>query len=317
MNSRISIIGAPTDVGAGSQGASMGPQALRVAQLLPALQSQGLDVLDRGNLTGPANPWQPPVDGYRHLPEVVTWNAAVHDAVHAELAQGRLPLLLGGDHSLAIGSISAVARHCRATARQLRILWLDAHADCNTSRTTPSGNLHGMPVACLCGQGPGALTGMGGQIPAINPQWLRQIGIRSVDVGEKRLVHELGLEVLDMRTIDEMGMRSAMALALALMDDNTHLHVSFDVDFLDPGIAPGAGTPVRGGPTWREAQLCMEMIADTGRLASLDVMELNPALDVRNTTAEVTVDLIESLFGKSTLMRKPLAPGSAAPGRGI
>ena len=212
--------------------------------------------------------------------------------------------MLGGDHCLGLGSISAVARHCRQTGKKLRILWLDAHADFNTNTLTPSGNIHGMPVACLCGYGPQALTSIGGLVPAINPKWVRQIGIRSVDEGEKRLVHEAGLDVFDMRYIDEMGMRAAMEMALALVDANTHLHVSFDVDFLDPDIAPGVGTTVRGGPTYREAQLCMEMIADTGRLASLDVMELNPAFDVRNRTAEVAVDLIESLFGKSTLMRK-------------
>jgi arginase len=183
------------------------------------------------------------------------------------------------------------------------VLWLDAHADFNTSALTPSGNIHGMPVACLCGFGPPELTGIGGHTPAISPKSVRQVGIRSVDPGEKRFVHEHGLEVFDMRTIDEMGMRQAMELALALTDANTHLHVSFDVDFLDPEIAPGVGTTVPGGPTYREAQLCMEMIADTGRLASMDVMELNPALDVRNKTAVLAVDLIESLFGKSTLMR--------------
>jgi arginase len=223
--------------------------------------------------------------------------------VLAELRLGRLPLLLGGDHSLAIGSISAVARHCREAGKKLRVLWLDAHADFNTSVLTPSGNLHGMPVACLCGHGPQPLLEIGGQVPALNPKWIRQIGIRSVDAGEKRLVHQVGLEVFDMRYIDEMGMRHTMELALATLDAHTHLHVSFDVDFLDPPIAPGVGTTVPGGPTYREAQLCMEMIADTGRMASLDVMELNPALDVRNQTAKVAVDLIESLFGKSTLMR--------------
>jgi arginase len=282
----------------------MGPEALRVAGIVPVLQSQGLEVIDRGNLAGPANPWLPPSDGYRHLAEVVAWNKAVHNAVHAELALGRLPLLLGGDHSLGLGSISAVARHCRERNRKLRILWLDAHADFNTNILTPSGNLHGMPVACLCGHGPQELIEIGGHVPAISPKWIRQIGIRSVDAGEKRFVHEMDLEVFDMRYIDEMGMRHAMELALATLDANTHLHVSFDVDFLDPDVAPGVGTTVKGGPTYREAQLCMEMIADTGRLASLDVMELNPALDVRNATAEVAVDLIESLFGKSTLMRK-------------
>ena len=299
----ISVIGAPTDVGAGTRGASMGPEALRVANLIPVLAGHGLDVVDRGNLAGPPNPWTPPVDGYRHLAEVIAWNRAVYGAVWAELQIGRRPVLLGGDHCLGIGSISAVARHCRETNKKLRILWLDAHADFNTHSLTPSGNLHGMPVACLCGHGPAELTGLGGQVPAISPKWVRQIGIRSVDKGEKQFVHQMDLEVFDMRFIDEMGMRHAMELALATIDAQTHLHVSFDVDFLDAEVAPGVGTTVRGGPTYREAQLCMEMIADTGRLGSLDVMELNPALDVRNRTAEVAVDLIESLFGKSTLVR--------------
>jgi arginase len=304
MNPHITLMGAPTDIGAGSRGASMGPEALRVANLGPVLVSHGLEVIDRGNLSGPPNPWQAPVEGYRHLDEVVAWNQAVHDAVHAELALGRLPILLGGDHCLGLGSISAVARHCREAGKKLRVLWLDAHADFNTSELTPSGNLHGMPVACLCGYGPKALIEIGGTVPAIHPKMIRQIGIRSVDPGEKRFVHEVGLEVFDMRYIDEMGMRHTMELALATLDANTHLHVSFDVDFLDPDIAPGVGTTIPGGPTYREAQLCMEMIADTGRLASLDVMELNPALDVRNRTAVIAVDLIESLFGKSTLMRR-------------
>jgi arginase len=304
MNRLISLIGAPTDIGAGSRGASMGPEALRVAGIHHVLQSHGLEVRDTGNLSGPNNPWQPPVNGYRHLPEVTAWNRSLHDAVYAELQDGRMPIVLGGDHYLGIGSISAVARHCRDTGKKLRVLWLDAHADFNTNTLTPSGNIHGMPVACLCGFGPQELIEIGGQVPAISPKWVRQIGIRSVDEGEKRFVHEQNIEVFDMRYIDEMGMRSAMELALALMDSNTHLHVSFDVDFLDPDIAPGVGTTVRGGPTYREAQLCMEMIADTGRMGSLDVFELNPALDERNRTAEVAVDLIESLFGKSTLMRK-------------
>ena len=304
MKQKISLIGAPTDIGAGARGASMGPEAMRVANIASVLASQGLEVEDRGNLTGPSNPWLPPVNGYRHLPEVTQWNQSLHDAVYAELQIGRMPIVLGGDHCLGIGSISAVARHCRDTGKKLRILWLDAHADFNTSELTPSGNIHGMPVACLCGFGPKELIEIGGHVPAISPKWVRQIGIRSVDEGEKRFVHEQDLEVFDMRYIDEMGMRAAMELALALIDSNTHLHVSFDVDFLDPDIAPGVGTTVRGGPSYREAQLCMEMIADTGRLASLDLFELNPALDERNRTAEVAVDLIESLFGKSTLMRK-------------
>ena len=304
MTAVIALIGAPTDIGAGMRGASMGPEALRVAGLQPTLESQGLEVRDLGNLNGPGNPNLPSREGYRHLPEVVAWNELVHAAVHAELQAARLPILLGGDHSLSVGSISAVARYCRERRKPLRILWLDAHADFNTNVLTPSGNLHGMPVACLCGRGPRALLEIGGQVPAVNPNMIRQIGIRSVDQGEKRLVHEVGLEVFDMRYIDELGMRHTLEQALSGIDRETHLHVSFDVDFLDPDIAPGVGTTVAGGPSYREAQLCMEMIADTGLLASLDIMELNPALDVRNRTAEVAVDLVASLFGKSTLMRR-------------
>jgi arginase len=301
---RISLIGAPTDVGAGTRGASMGPEALRVAHLQAMLELQGVKVLDRGNLQGPGNPGLPPVDGYRHLAEVTAWNRAVHDAIHAELAASCLPILLGGDHCLAIGSISAAARHCRETGRELRVLWFDAHADSNTNVLTPSGNIHGMPMAVLCGYGPAQLVGIGGTAPAIAPGVIRQIGIRSVDEGEKRFVHEIGLEVFDMRYIDEMGMRQTMQAALAGLDGNAHLHVSFDVDFLDPDIAPGVGTTVAGGPSYRESQLCMEMVADTGLLGSVDIMELNPAFDVHNKTAEVAVDLLSSLFGKSTLMRR-------------
>jgi arginase len=302
-----SLIGVPTDCGASERGASMGPEALRVAGIHQALTNRGLTVRDCGNLNGPTNPWLPPTQGYRHLEEVVKWNRLLHEAVHGELGADRLPVVLGGDHCLGIGSISAVARHCRETGKKLRVLWLDAHADFNTSELSPSGNLHGMPVACLCGFGPPELVMMGGQRPAISPKWIREIGIRSVDAGEKRFVQEQGLEVFDMRYIDEMGVRETMALALAGVDADTHLHVSFDVDFLDPEIAPGVGTTVPGGPSYREAQLCMEMIADTGRLGSLDVMELNPAFDLRNKTAVLAVDLVESLFGKSTLMRRPAA----------
>lgn len=300
----VSLIGVPTDVGAGTRGARMGPEALRVAGLAQAIEAFGHEVRDCGNLGGPANPWQPAVNGYRHLAEVAEWNRTLHTAMLAELQQNRLPIMMGGDHCLGMGSISAVARHCKATGRKLRVLWLDAHADFNTATLTPSGNIHGMPVACLCGHGPAELVDMGGPGHRLHPRDIRQIGIRSVDPGEKRMLADLGIEVFDMRFIDEMGMRHTMELALALVDANTHLHVSLDVDFLDPDIAPGVGTTVRGGPTYREAQLCMEMIADTGKLASLDVVELNPALDVRNQTAELAVDLIESLFGKSTLMRQ-------------
>ncbi len=220
------------------------------------------------------------------------------------------PLAIQGERCLVtrlvIEGCLEVARHCRAKGQRLRVLWLDAHSDCNTPDNSPSGNLHGMPVACLCGHGPAELVGLGGfsaQDPALRAGELRQIGIRSVDEGEKRLVREAGIEVHDMRSIDEWGMRAVMERALHGLPPGAHLHVSLDVDFLDPDIAPGVATTVRGGPTYREAQLCMEMLADTGALGSLDIVELNPAHDVRNRTAELAVDLVESLFGKSTLMR--------------
>ncbi len=302
QNKAVALVGVPTDIGAGHRGASMGPEALRVAGLAEALREHGLEVVDRGNVQGPLNPWQPPTDGYRHLPEVVAWNKAAHDAIAAELAAGHLPIMLGGDHCLGIGSIGAVANHCRVKGLKLRVLWLDAHTDFNTALATPSGNIHGMPVACLCGHGPTELVELSGHVPAVTPDVFRQIGIRSVDTNEKKLVHEAAVQVYDMRRIDEIGMKQVMELALADIDENTHLHVSFDVDFLDPSFAPGVGTTVQGGPTYREAQLCMEMLADTGRLGSLDIVELNPAYDKRNRTAKVAVDLVESLFGKSTLI---------------
>jgi arginase len=302
--STVALIGAPTDIGAGHRGASMGPEALRVAGIAEALRERGVEVIDRGNLIGPMNPWLPPLNGYRHLPQVVEWNTLAMTAVEAELDAGNLPVLLGGDHCLGLGSITAVARWCRRNGKKLRVIWLDAHADFNTSDVTPSGNVHGMPVACLCGLGPKELTHLGGGSPAISADVVRQIGIRSVDAGEKKLVKEYGLDIYDMRYIDEVGIKRAMDEALAGIDADTHVHVSFDIDFLDPGIAPGVGTTVPGGPNYREAQLVMEMIADTGRMGSLDIVELNPAFDDHNKTAQLAVDLVESLFGKSTLMRE-------------
>jgi len=299
----VSLIGVPTDVGAGHRGASLGPEALRIAGIGQALAARGVDVRDCGNLSGPPNPWQPPVHGYRHLEQVVEWNRALMEASLRELRDGRMPVMLGGDHCLAIGSITAVARHCRDTGKKLRVLWLDAHADFNTNEVTPSNNIHGMPVACLCGLGPDALTRLGGDAPVLRPEQVRQIGIRSVDPEEKRLVKQYGLDIYDMRYIDEVGMKAVMQQALEGVDADTHLHVSFDVDFIDPEIAPGVGTCVPGGPNYREAQLVMEMIADTGRMGSLDIVELNPVLDTRNQTGRLAVDLVESLFGKSTLMR--------------
>lgn len=303
-SSPVCLIGAPTDVGAGLRGSGMGPAALRVAGLADAIRAQRRIVFDAGDLAGPSRPDASDFsEGLRHAPEVVAWNRAVFDAVAAALGRGELPLLMGGDHSLAVGSISAVAAHCRQQGRRLQVLWLDAHADANTPATSPSGNLHGMPVACLMGQGPAALTGWSGAPAALRAQDLAFIGMRSVDAQERLAIDRAGLRMFDMRHVDERGMRATVYEALQGLDTDTHLHLSFDVDVLDPQDAPGVSTPVAGGPTYREMRLCMEMVADTGRLASLDVMELNPARDLRNRSAEVAVDLMRSLFGASTASR--------------
>ncbi len=300
--SRIALVGAPTDIGAGARGGSMGPEALRVAGLQPALESLDLPVTDRGDVVGPANPMQPPREGYRHLDEVVAWCGSVRDAVGAALAAGELPVLLGGDHSLAIGSIAAVARHCRQRGKKLLVVWLDAHADYNVPATSPSGNIHGMPAAVISGHGHPKLLAIGDQTPIVAPSSIVQIGVRSVDPTEKALVIRNGSVTFDMRQVDELGMRRIVERALErVVREDTHLHVSLDVDFLDPGIAPGVATVVPGGPNYREAQLCMEMLHDSGVLGSLDVVELNPAADEKNRSARLAVELVQSLFGKRIL----------------
>ncbi|MEM7170306.1 MAG: arginase [Pseudomonadota bacterium] len=300
----VALIGAPTDIGAGARGGSMGPEALRVAGLTEVLRNLGRTVEDRGNLTGPFNPEQPSKDGYRHLPEVSAWCHQVRDAMYQAMVDGCFPILLGGDHCLAVGSVAAVARYCAEQERPLTVLWMDAHADFNTCDTTPSGNIHGMPVAILAGHGPANLTEMGHRWPILEAHRVIQVGIRSVDRVEKVQVVENKVVVYDMRTLDERGMRAVMdeALNRAAADDS-HLHVSFDVDFLDPAIAPGVATRVQGGPTYREAQLAMEMIHDSGLMHSLDLMELNPAFDTQNKTAALVVDLVGSLFGEQILNR--------------
>jgi arginase len=304
----IELIGAPTDIGAAHRGSSMGPEALRVAGIDLMLRKMGLSVVDGGNVTGPPNPDAPVRDGYRHLAEAAEWCANLKAAVATSLQAGRLPLVMGGDHSIAIGSIAAVAEHCAASDKPLSVVWLDAHADFNTPKTSPSGNIHGMPVAVLCGDGPAELTGLGRRTPTLQPEELIQLGVRSVDHVEKAAVLEAGLTVYDMRAIDERRMRAVMEEIVARVTERGgHLHLSFDVDFLDPTIAPGVGTTVKGGPTYRESQLCMEMLYETGLLGSLEITELNPALDLRNTTAELVVELVASLFGEQILSRHKTA----------
>ena len=302
----LQLIGAPTDMGANVRGAAWGPDALRLAGVAQALAGSQRRVIDHGNLSGPATPGLAADTGWRHLDEVSAWCGAVHGAVAQALRDEHVPVLLGGDHSLAIGSISAVVQHCRAVGKSLRVLWFDAHADCNTADTSPSGNLHGMPVACLLGHGPAALTQLSGAT-ALRPSELKLIGVRSIDAAERALVQDLGFEVLDMRYIAEVGLHAAMTLALAGVDEHTHLHVSLDIDCLSPDIAPGVDTPEPGGLDQHDMQTALQMIAATGRLGSADVVEFNPLRDVHGQTAALVVDLLAQLFTAQTSRPGPAA----------
>jgi len=299
MAKNISLIGVPSDTGASDRGATMGPEALRVAGLSDVLTKLGHSVTDTGNLFGPKNPERKSANGYRHLKENVIWCKNIQESVFGEISEGNLPIVLGGDHAMSIGSIAAIARFCDQQKKRLCIIWIDAHSDFNTSQTSPSGNIHGMPVAVAAGYGPQELLSIGHKTPMVDAADIYQVGIRSVDMKEKHLVIKAGVVTYDMRRIDEIGMREAMNQILNdVREKDAYIHVSFDVDSLDPTIAPGVATTIPGGLTYREAQLCMEMIHDSGRMISLDLMEINPALDTRNGTAKLAVDLAASLFGR-------------------
>ena len=302
---QIALIGAPTDVGASDRGASMGPEALRVAQLQSVLRRRGLDVIDRGNLERPA---KPVVTARRTATGTCAKSSPGTGSCTRRCTTNSL-----ADACRCCSAAITASRSARSvpspviaatSGRKLRVLWFDAHADFNTNVLSPSGNLHGMPVACLCGFGPAELVSIGGYKPMLDPPQTCDRSASAASMPAKSASCTKSDSKCSTCATSTRWACATRWTSRSRIDADTHLHVSFDVDFLDPDIAPGVGTTVPGGPTYREAQLCMEMIADTGRLASLDVMELNPALDVRNRTAEVAVDLIGSLFGKSTLMRK-------------
>lgn len=310
MNNRVSLIGVPSDIGASDRGASMGPEALRVAGIVETLQKQGYEVRDAGNVVGPLNPEQPPANGYRHLQENIEWAGNIQAAIYKELCDGSFPIMMGGDHAMSIGSIAAIARYCADKNKPVCMLWIDAHADYNTNKTSPSGNIHGMPVAVATGVGHPDLLAVGHTIPMVKPENVYQIAIRSVDQNEKKLVINSGISVYDMRRIDEIGIRQTMQEILHdVSDKGAHLHVSFDVDSLDPSIAPGVATTIPGGLSYREAQLCMEMVHDSGLMGSLDIAEINPALDTNNSTAKIAVDLTASLFGRQIFPTHSLYQG--------
>lgn len=295
----LGLIGVPSDVGAGMRGACLGPEALRIAGLPGALSDLGHRVHDRGDVSGPKNPEAETTSGGRHVAEVRQWCDALEAKTLETLSAGELPVIMGGDHSLSMGSIKAAARHAGDEGKPLHVLWLDAHTDFNTPVSSPSGNVHGMPVAALTGRIRSDALGFD-NTPVVDPARFHLFGIRSVDRIEREAVVKSGLNVYDMRAIDERSVVVIMREILdAVIGDGGHLHVSLDVDFLDPSLAPGVGTTVPGGATYREAHLCMELIYEAGVLGSLDIVELNPFIDVAGQSAHMLVDLAGSLFGKS------------------
>jgi len=276
----------------------MGPAALRTAGLVRPLEQLGYVVRDQGDLAIARDAGTLPSKEPRNLAEIAAWARVLSASVYGCLRDGAFPLVLGGDHSLSIGSIDGVARFCAETQRELFVLWLDAHADFNTLETSPSGNVHGMPLAALCGE-PGFEALLGGGTRRVDPAHVSLFGIRSLDVGERALLEARSIDVVDMRTIDEFGVVVPLRRILdRVAAAKGFLHVSLDVDFLDPAIAPGVGTPVPGGTTFREAHLIMEMLYDSGLAGSLDVVELNPFFDERGKSALVLSGLVASLFGR-------------------
>lgn len=303
MPDKVRIIGVPMDLGQDRRGVDMGPSALRVAGLNGRLRSLGYRVEDLGNISVRVpEAMQIGEKRAKYLPAIAETCKEIAQIVTRALADGCLPLLLGGDHSLAIGSFAGVASHFRKRREKVGYLWLDAHGDLNTPETTPSGNVHGMPLACALGCGPPELTRIGGFAPKVAAENCALVGVRELDRGEKKLIRESGLRVFTMREVDERGLRAVMEEAIALATRGTAgFAASLDLDFVDPSVAPGVGTPVRGGVTYREAHLALEMIADTGKMKSLEVVEINPVIDEHNQTAQFGVELILSGLGKEIL----------------
>ena len=297
----IAIIGAPVEAGASVAGCAMGPSMLRTAGIAAAMKDLGHDVVDRGDLAlpHPLSHHPAPEGNARRFAEVSAWARLLARETYSVMCGGRLPIVLGGDHSLAMGSIGGVARYALETGRKLFVLWLDAHSDFNTPLTSPSGNMHGMSAAMLTGES--GLEAVLGEEPhgLIEPGGLHLFGIRSIDPDERRLLQARGIDVVDMRMLDEHGFAVSIRRIIDRVRSADGLfHVSLDVDFLDPAIAPGVGTAVPGGATYREAHLVMELLHESGLGPSLDLVELNPFLDERGKSALLLVDLTASLFGR-------------------
>lgn len=300
MSIEIAMIGMPIDLGAGRRGVDMGPSAMRYTGLRQRLAALGHHVRELGNLPAPMEETcDPPAPGekLRYLEPIAAICATLADAVAGAVERGQLPLVLGGDHSLAIGSVSGSAR-----GRRLGLIWIDAHADYNTADTTISGNIHGMPVAALTGRGHPALTGLAGRSPAIRPEHVALVGIRDLDPLERDALRASSIHTYSMHEIDRRGMAAVIEEAIAVISAGTEgFHLSFDLDVVDPREAPGVGTPVFGGISRREAHLAMELLASSGGIRSIDMVEVNPILDERNATAELAVELALSALGKRTI----------------
>ncbi len=298
----IYIIGVPMDLGAGRRGVDMGPSAIRIAGLGDRLKKLGYRVIDEGDLAIRTQEEQRIKDhSAKYLPEISRVVSVLAKKVDKVLGSDRFPLVLGGDHSIAVGTISGIAMHCKRKHRKLGVLWIDAHSDINTPKTSPSGNIHGMPLAALLGIGPKDLINVSGTFKKIEPKNVVIVGLRSADEGERAYLRKSGVNVYTMGDIDKIGVNRVMKKALAKLSHVDHLHVSFDLDSIDPVHAPGVGTPVKGGIDYREAHLMMELIADSKKMKSLEVVEVNPILDERNKSAEFAVELLQSVFGKKIL----------------
>jgi len=303
MPDKIRIIGVPMDLGASRRGVDMGPSALRVAGLQARLKQLGRHVEDIGNVAVPQPEEQPYGEKRaRYLDEIASACKGLADAVKKSLDEDFTPLVLGGDHSVAVGTTAGTAAHFHKKSKRIGVIWLDAHGDMNTPDSSPSGNVHGMPLASIMGYGPPELTDLAPIKPMVEPRNVALVGIRDLDAKERRLVKESGVHIFTMRDIDERGMREVMADALRFAgDDTAGISVSLDMDFVDPSDAPGVGTPVRGGVTYREAHLALEMLADSGEMCSFELVEVNPVIDTQNKTANLGVELALSALGKKIL----------------
>lgn len=299
---KVTIVGVPMDLGADRRGVDMGPSVVRIAGLSAKLTELGYTVEDLGNIPVALAEMRraTPADArHKYLAEVAKSNAILSDCVEGILDRGAVPVVLGGDHSIAIGSVAGVAGYYRRRGQRIGIIWIDAHADINTPESSPSGNIHGMPLAVLLGYGPEVLTHIGGFAPKIHPEDCVIIGVRQIDEGERQLARQLGLRIYTMRDLDERGMSAIMDEAIAWVTRHTvGFHATFDMDFVDPYYAPGVGTPVPGGGTYRESHLAMEKIHDSGKMLSVEMVEINAVLDAHNRTGELGAELLLSALGK-------------------